>query len=273
MNQRLHVRVASNALAVVLCGIVLFPLGWMALAGFKTPTEVLQSPFRFFPHSWNPHNYRAILEDPSFRRAMIVTFIGALLFTLGSLFVNSLAAYAFARLDFRLKPLWWVFCIVPMFVPMMAILLTSFVVVTKLHMLNTLAVLVLPGIASTFQMFFLRQFYLNYPVALEESALIDGASRWQIFFRLFLPQSKAPFVVVGTVSFLAYWNSYVWPVLTITSPKLTQIMQVIGNFRSDRGNDWGMLMAASTIAAIPTILLLLAFQRYIVKGVRISGMK
>ena len=273
MRQRLHIRIASNTVAALLCAVVLFPLAWMVLAGFKSRTEVLQSPFKFFPSSWNPHNYRAIVEDPIFRRAMIVTFIGAVLFTIGSLFVNSLAAYAFARLDFRLKSWWWVFCIVPMFIPMMAILLTSFVVVTKLHMLNTLAVLVLPGIASSFQMFFLRQFYLNYPVALEEAALIDGASRWQIFFRLFLPQSKAPFVVVGTVSFLAYWNSYVWPVLTITDPKLTQIMQVIGNFRSDRGNDWGMLMAATTVAAIPTILLLLIFQRYIVNGVRISGMK
>lgn len=273
MSERTLTRVVANTLALVIFALILFPLAWMILAGFKTRTEVLRSPFKFFPDHWDTHNYRAIVEDPVFRRAMIVTFIGAALFTLGSLFVNALAAYAFARLDFRLKPLWWVFCILPMFVPAMAILLTSFVVVAKLHMLNTMAVLVLPGIASSFQMFFLRQFYLNYPVALEEAALIDGASRWQIFFRLFLPQSKAPFVVVGTVSFLAYWNSYVWPVLTITDPRLTQIMQVIGNFRSDRGNDWGMLMAASAIAAIPTIILLLVFQRYIVNGVRISGMK
>jgi multiple sugar transport system permease protein len=122
-------------------------------------------------------------------------------------------------------------------------------------------------------MFFLRQFYLNYPAAVEEAALIDGANRWQIFWRIYLPQSKAPFVVVGAGSFLAFWNSYVWPVLTITDPNLTQIMQVLGNFRSDRGNDWGMLMAGSTIAALPTLVLLLIFQRYIVKGVRIAGMK
>jgi multiple sugar transport system permease protein len=122
-------------------------------------------------------------------------------------------------------------------------------------------------------MFFLRQFYLNMPVAVEEAALIDGASRWQIFLRIFLPQSQGPFVVVGIASFLAYWNAYVWPVLVITNPDLTQIMQYIGNFRSDRGNEWGMLMAGSTLAALPTIVLVLVFQRYIVNGVRISGMK
>jgi len=134
-------------------------------------------------------------------------------------------------------------------------------------------VLIIPGAASAAQMFFLRQFYLNFPVAVEEAALIDGASRFQIFLRVFLPQSIAPFVVMGMGSYLAYWNAYVWPVLTITNPDLTQIMQFLGNFRSDRGNDWGLLMAGSTLAALPTILLVLIFQRYIVNGVRIAGMK
>ena len=273
ISRPLLLRAGTNAFALVTCLSILFPLAWMAMAGFKSRTEVLRTPFQFFPDTWNPHNYSAILHDHQFMRAMAVTFVGAVLFTIGSLFVNSLAAYAFARLEFRFKTFWWIVCIIPMFIPMMAILLTSFVVVTKLHMLNTMAVLVLPGIASALQMFFLRQFYLSYPAAVEEAALIDGANRWQIFLRINLPQSKAPFVVVGTASFLAFWNSYVWPVLTITDPNLTQIMQVLGNFRSDRGDDWGMLMAGSTIAAMPTIILLLIFQRYIVNGVRISGIK
>ena len=266
-------KIVAALMALAICLSVLFPLAWMAIAGFKGRTEVLRSPFQFFPDTWDTSNYVAIVHDPVFVRAMIITFIGAVIFTILSLLVNSLAAYAFARLDFRFKRFWFVVCIIPMFVPMMAILLTSFVVVTKLHMLNTMAVLIIPGVASSLQMFFLRQFYLNTPAAIEEAALIDGANRFQIYLRIFLPQSKAPFVVVGTASFLAYWNSYVWPVLTITDPKLTQIMQVLGNFRSDRGNDWALLMAGSSIAALPTLILLLIFQRYIVNGVRIAGMK
>lgn len=273
ISRPLVLRGLTNAFALLICLTILFPLAWMAIAGFKGRNEVLRTPFQFFPDTWNPHNYSAVLHDHQFMRAMAVTFVGAVLFTVGSLFVNSLAAYAFARLEFPFKTFWWVVCITPMFIPMMAILLTSFEVVAKLHMLNTMTVLVVPGIASSLQMFFLRQFYLNYPAAVEEAALIDGANRWQIFWRIYLPQSKAPFVVVGTGSFLAFWNAYVWPVLTITNPSLTQIMQVLGNFRSDRGDDWGMLMAGSTIAALPTICLLLVFQRYIVRGVRIAGMK
>jgi multiple sugar transport system permease protein len=273
MSVRVLRKTGSAAFVVLIAATVLFPLAWMAIAGFKGRQEVLRSPFQFFPDMWRWSNYADIIKDQQFTRAMLVTFAGALIFTGLSLVVNSMAAYAFARLEFRGKKYWWVYCIMPMFIPSMAILLTSFVVVSKLGMLNTMAVLIIPGVASAAQMFFLRQYYLNFPIAVEEAAMIDGASRWQIFLKVFLPQSAAPFVVVGIGSYLAYWNAYVWPILTITDPDLTQIMQFLGTFRSDRGNDWGLLMAGSTLASLPTIALLLVFQRYIVNGVRISGIK
>lgn len=273
MNRSLLRRVFSGALMALITISVMFPLAWMAMAGFKGKTEVLRSPFQFFPDMWRLDNYTAILQDPQFMRAMGVTFAGALIFTALSLTVNTLAAYAFARLEFTGKRFWWVYCLTPMFVPAMAILLTSFMVVSDLGMLDTLAVLIIPGAASAAQMFFMRQFYLGFPIAVEEAALVDGATRWQVFVKVFLPQSAAPFVVMGIASYLAYWNAYVWPVLTITDPDLTQIMQFLGNFRSDRGNEWGLLMAGSTLASLPTVVLLLVFQRFIVNGVRISGIK
>ena len=266
-------RLLKYTVLVLISISVLFPLAWMVIAGFKGKTEVLASPFQFFPEVWNPQNYIDIVQDPVFSRAMIITFLGALIFTALSLAINSMAAYALARLEFALKRFWWVFCIMPMFIPGMAILLTSFMVVSQLGMLDTLAVLIIPGVASAGQMFFLRQFYLNMPVAVEEAALIDGASRWQIFLKIFIPQSAAVFVVVGIGSYMGYWNAYVWPILTISNPDLTQIMQFLGTFRSQRGNEWGLLMAGSTLAALPTIALVLFFQRYIVDGVRISGIK
>ena len=204
---------------------------------------------------------------------MTVTFIGGVIFTVLSISVNAMAAYAFARLDFRGKRLWWVFCIVPLFVPAFAILLTSFVVVASLGMLNSWSVLILPGVAGAYQMFFIRQFYLSIPLALEEAAMIDGASRFQIFLKVFLPQSWGVFVVVGVTSFLGYWNAYVWPILTIQNPDLFQIQQYLGNFRQERANEWSLLMAGSLLSALPLLLIVLIFQRYIVNGVRISGLK
>lgn len=278
MGRRMTLRSGAGSLGrgflvLLVLGVCMLPLAWMAIAGFKTKSEVVRTPFQFFPDVWILDNYTTILQDREFVQAMAVTLLGGLIFTALSIAVNSMAAYAFARLDFRGKRLWWTFCIIPLFIPAFAILLTSFVVVTNLGMLNTFAVLIVPGIASAYQMFFIRQFYLSIPLALEEAAMIDGASRWQIFRRVFLPQSLGIFVVVGVTSFLGYWNAYVWPILTIQNPDLFQIQQYLGNFRMERGTEWSLLMAGSLLSVLPLILLVLIFQRFIVNGVRISGLK
>ena len=265
--------VTRGVLLVLVVAMCMLPLAWMAIAGFKAKTEVVRTPFQFFPEVWIVDNYTTILQDREFIQAMTATLIGALIFTALSIAVNSMAAYAFARLDFRGKRLWWVFCIVPLFIPAFAILLTSFVVVTNLGMLDTWQVLIIPGVASAYQMFFIRQFYLSIPMALEEAAMIDGASRWKIYVRVFLPQSWGIFVVVGVTSFLGYWNAYVWPILTIHNPDLVQIQQYLGSFREERGTEWGLLMAGSLLSVLPLLLLVLIFQRYIVNGVRIAGLK
>lgn len=266
-------RIFLRIVGLLVALIALFPLVWMMIAGFKEKNEVLSTPFRFLPEKWMFSNYTTILADEMFIKSMLVTFSGAILFALLSLIINSMAAYVFARLEFRFKKIMWLFVIMTMFIPGMSILLTSFIVVTKMNMLDTMAVLILPGVASAGHMFFIRQFYLNIPVSLEEAALIDGANRFTIFLRVFLPMSYPVFVIVGIGSYLAYWNSFVWPTMTITNVDLFQIMQFLNTFRSERSTEMGLLMAGSTLAAIPTIVLFLIFQKYIIKGIKISGLK
>jgi multiple sugar transport system permease protein len=251
----------------------LFPVAWMIIAGFKSKTEVISTPFQFFPEVWKWQNYAQILADPTFTRTMLWTFLGAVLFTVLALSVNSLAAYAFARLDFRFKRTLWVIVITTMFIPGMTILLTSFIVVTRLEMLDTLAVLVIPGAASAGMIFFIRQFYLSIPSSLEEAAMLDGCGRFRIFTHLFLPLSKPPFVVMGITAFLAYWNSYVWPILTITSPDQYVVQQYLATFRSERSTELGLLMAGSVLAAAPVIILFLVFQRQIIGNIKMAGLK
>lgn len=267
----------QKTLMTLLTGLVtimaLFPLLWVIIAGFKDKAEVLATPFRFFPEKWMVQNYTDILSDSTFIQSMLVTFGGAVLFAALSLTVNAAAAYVFARLEFRFKTFLWVYVIFTMFIPGMAILLTSFIVVNEMGMLDTLAVLILPGIASAGHMFFIRQFYLNIPIALEEAALIDGAGRIKIFTHVFIPMSFPVFVIVGIGSYLAYWNSFVWPTMTITSPELFQIMQYLYTFRSERATEMGMLMAGSALSCLPTIILFLFFQKHIISGIKISGLK
>lgn len=273
VNEHTIVRVPRNVIGIGFALTALFPLAWILLSGFKDNAEVTATPFRFLPETWRFDNYLNIAMDPAFQRTIGITFLGAVIFTVASVVVNSMAAYVFARLEFRFKPFMWVICIGTMFIPNMAILLTSFVMVAKLQMLDTLAVLILPGIASAAQMFFMRQFYLSIPLALEEAARIDGATRWQIYTKIFVPMSQPVFVVVGVISFMAYWNAFVWPVMTITSPGLFQIQQYLADFRVSRGPELGLLMAGAFLAALPVIVLVLIFQKRIIGGIKIAGLK
>jgi multiple sugar transport system permease protein len=269
-------KVKSSSLIIV--GILvsllsIFPLFWMAIAGFKPETEVLAFPFKFFPTTWDFSNYTTLLNTPEFLRAIVWTLLGAVIFTTLVIFVNSMAAYVFARLDFPFKNTLFIYVIMTMFIPSMAILLPSFIVVAKLKMLNTLAVLVLPGVAGAVNVFLMRQFYLNIPTELEEAALIDGASRFKIYLHIFLPLSVPVFVLVGIGAFLGYWNSLIWPIMTISDPKFYQIMQYLAFFRSEQSTQWAMIMAGSTLAAVPTIILFLIFQKYLIEGIKLSGIK
>ncbi|MEQ2527205.1 carbohydrate ABC transporter permease [Robertmurraya yapensis] len=253
--------------------ISIFPLFWMALAGFKPKTEVLGYPFKFFPTVWDFSNYNELLHSTEFIRSMGVTFVGAIIFTVLVIFVNSMAAYSFARLNFPYKNTLFIYVIMTMFIPSMAILIPSYIVVAKLKMLNTLTVLILPGVASAVNMFLMRQFYLGIPKELEEAAVIDGATKFGIYRHIFLPLSVPVFVLVGIGSFLGFWNSLIWPIMTISDERLYQIMQTLAYFRSAQATEWAMIMAGSTMAAIPTIILFAVFQKYLIEGIKLSGIK
>ncbi|RAP74094.1 carbohydrate ABC transporter permease [Paenibacillus montanisoli] len=257
----------------IVAAAALFPIVWMAIAGFKSKAEVLVTPFRFFPKEWITSNYAMILKDPVFSRSMLITFVGAVIFMFLSIIIASLSAFAFARLEFPFKNTLFVYAIITMFIPGTALLIPIFIVVTKMHLLNTMAGLIIPGIASAGHMFFVRQFYLNIPSQLEEAALIDGSTRFGTYRHIFLPLSYPPFVIIGISSFLGYWNSYIWPVLIITEPKLFQVTQFIGNFRSERSSEEALLMAGGTLTVIPVILVFLFFQKHLVQGIKLSGIK
>ncbi len=283
MKQHSIGRAANNLFGIFVACVCLFPLFWMMLAGFKKEAEVLAIPFRFFPNQWDPVNYINLLTGnvDTWVFTQGVTFFGSIMITLEvavfslvfSLLLNSMAGYVFARLEFPFKKLLWALYLVPWFVPGISVQISTFATVLKLNMLDSFWVLTLPGICFTFSIFFYRQFYLNIPASLEEAALLDGGTRMNIYYHIFLPMSATPFVVMGISVFLGYWGSYLWPAMTITNPRLFQINQVIAYFRSSHSNQQHLIMAASTIAAVPTILLFFGTQRYIMSGIKVSGLK
>jgi multiple sugar transport system permease protein len=244
---------------------------------------VLSVPFHFFPQTYHPENYADLLsgkvdatifpKGASFIRSTFLTLLVAGISVVLSILVNSMAGFVFARLRFPLKRLLWVIYLLPWFIPAISVLVTQFLVVSRLKMLNTLAVLILPGIAYSYSIFFYRQFYLGIPQSLEEAAKIDGASFRKIYTNIFFPNSGTPFVIMGMSVFLGYWSSFLWPILTVSNPFLFQINQLVSYFRSSYNRQMHFVMAASTLTALPTIIFFLIFQRKILQGIKISGLK
>lgn len=264
-------------LTVIILALVVFPIFWVVTGAFKDSKEIWDVPAHWLPRNPTFENFKKVFEvtrQSNFGMTMLVTFLVALMSTAGSLFVNTLAAYVFARIEFPLKKLLWVLYLFPMFVPGVTILLTSLKVVNSLGMADTIWVLVVPGLASAYQTFFFRQFFLSVPVAYEEAAELDGCNKLQIFFRIFLPMSTTPLVIQGVNIFLAHWNSYMWPALTVTgNANLMQVMQVIASFRTRFAGNYGVVIAASLISMIVPIVIFCFAQKKIVQGVALSGIK
>lgn len=260
------------SILVVLCA---FPLVWMVVSSFKLDREVWAYPFKFFPNRWQTANYVTLFTTKrvNFSGSLLNTAFVAVTHTVLTLIIETMAAYAYARLEFRFKNLFWRLTLFTMFIPNIAILLTSFVVVRNLGMLDSLWVLIIPSLAGAGGIFFYRQFFLNIPMSMEEAALVDGASRLRIYWSIFLPNAKPPMVLLGTGCFIGCWNDFIWPSLTINSVEKFQVMQVIRSFRNQYSEAYGVVMAASVLGAIPPLIVFLCFQRHIIKGMLISGIK
>lgn len=268
-------QVIATCAALLLAALIFFPMVWMFFSGFKESTQVHAAPFRLLPEVWITDNYQFLATNGRLDlfKACYWTLWAASLGTTLSLLLNTAAAYAIARMEFYGKKLIFACFVVQMFVPGMTTTMTSFLLASELNMLKTFWVLVIPGIASGGSVFFFRQFFLNLPNSLEEAALIDGCGRIGIYARVFIPLSKAPLVINLAGGFIGYWNAYLWPTLTVANSEYMQVAQVIKSFPLYFSNQDGVVMAASTIALIPPMIMFLIFQKHIVRGFVLSGLK
>jgi multiple sugar transport system permease protein len=193
---------------------------------------------------------------------------------LGVLVVSSLAAFAFARMEFYGKNAVFVTFLATMMIPGEATLIPNFVIITRwLGWYDTYQAQVVPNVANVFAIFLLRQFFMTIPKELEEAALIDGASRLRVLWTVILPLSSPALITVGLLNFLAAWNAFLWPLLVTRSPDMRPIQIGLQVFSGEAGIRYAELMAATTLVALPTIVLFLAAQKYFVEGIARTGLK
>lgn len=260
--------------------VFIVPVVWMFLTSFRVSEDTRAIPIQLIPRRFTLGAYRMILDPNSeaaganpvptwFLNSMIVATLG----TVWNIVVASMAAYPLARMQFKGRNLLFATLIATMFIPGFIFLMPNYLMMDRLHWLDTIWALVIPGAAGAFGVFFLRQFFLSIPHELEESALIDGANQWTIFTRIIVPLSEPALVTLAVLSFLGHWNDFIWPLFVLFSPEKLTLAPGLATLKGAYVTDYPVVMAGATVAAVPVLILYVILQRYVIEGVASSGLK
>jgi multiple sugar transport system permease protein len=255
--------------------VTLTPFIWMILASFKTGTEILQTPPTFWPENPTLGNYQTILQDP---QLPLLRFYGnsafvAIINVLTTLFTSSLLGFLFAKYQFRGKRVLFGWFLLTMMIPFQMTMIPGYLILAKIGLLNTLWGLVVFSALDAFGIFLLRQFIETIPKELLDAARIDGASEWQIYWRVVLPQLGPALATLGTLNFMANWNNYLWPMVVITRIERRTLPIILTWYSTQHTTRQNLVMAATVMVVIPILIVYFFFQRWIVRGFTMSGLK
>ena len=271
-------RVLLYGLLVLIALFFVVPLIWMVATSLKAESAVITDTDiagGFIPSEPTLSNFEFILtasgNTPVFRW-MINSFVVAGVGTVLTLILTSLSAYAFARIDFPLKNILFSILIATLLLPGVMFLVPQFLLVDILGLFNSYPAFILPGLAGVFGIFFMRQFFLGIPIELEEAAYVDGANRFRTFWSVVLPLAAPALATLAVISFLGYWNDYLWPLIVCQGEGCT-LPAGLRTFQGAYTAAFGLLMAGATLAAIPVLVLYVVAQRWIVQSVASAGVK
>ena len=218
-------------------------------------------------------NYTDAIRYGRVDRYLANSFIYAVVITTIQLFINVLAAYAFARMRFPGRDALFMFLLATMMIPSAVQLIPNFLVIRELGLVDTVWGVFVPGFAGAFGIFLLRQSFLNIPSDLEHAARIDGCGSWGILWHVILPLSKPVLITLGLFTFMGAWNMFEWPLVVLSNQDYYPLTVGLSFFRQESGADWPRIFAAGVMGAAPLIVLFLIAQRYLVGGISLSGMK
>ncbi|MCQ3929587.1 MAG: carbohydrate ABC transporter permease [Chloroflexi bacterium] len=274
-SRRLLTRSLSYILLTALALIMIVPFVWMFATSLKTREYILETPPRLIPDPASFDSYRELFDLVPIEHMLFNSMLVAVIGTFGQILVSAMAAYAFARMEWRGRNALFTLYLATMMVPSQVTLIPLFILIRELGWPNTYQALIVPGLFSAFGTFLLRQHFLTLPRELEEAAFLDGANRLTIFWRVLLPLSKPAMATLGVFSFMGLWNAYLWPLFVarredvMTLPVGLAVLQ--GGPRAL--TQWNLVMAGAVITVLPILAVFLLAQRWFVQGVVTSGIK
>ncbi|TWD74742.1 carbohydrate ABC transporter membrane protein 2 (CUT1 family) [Kribbella amoyensis] len=250
------------------------PFVWMLLGSFKTQGELLRVPPTWWPQEPTTRNYGDLFGKANFPHYFLNSTLVALVVTAGNLIFCSMIGYALAKLRFKGRNALFVLVMATLMIPGMVTFVPLFVMVTNAGLANSYPGLILPFLVSPFGVFLMRQFFSGLPDDLIDAGRVDGTSELGIFARIMLPLTRPALATLGILTFLGSWNNFLWPlVIAQTEDKYTLPVALALYSTGQNAQNFGLLMAGAVVVVVPVLVMFLAFQRHVTKGIAITGLK
>jgi multiple sugar transport system permease protein len=276
-SSRKSAGIATYLLLTAAVTAFMLPLVWMVCLSFKPNAEVLRDPPTFLPEDPTADAYVQVMRSESFDYMLYCrnTLIIVALSLVGMVLASAIAAYGFARIRFRGRNLMFAVCLATMMIPFPVIMVPMYMIFKELGWIGTFRPLWVPAwFGSAFNIFLLRQFFMQIPVELEESAMLDGCSRWGCFWRIIMPLSKPALAVVALFHLLAVWNDLIGPLIYLSHQHQFTLALGLQFLQSKAGDTpWSQMMAAATLIILPVVLLFLFAQQTFIRGIATTGIK
>jgi len=269
------VQVAVYSVLLLGTAVTLVPFLWMLFSSLKPASEIVKIPPTFLPEKWTFQSYQTIFND---ERIPLTRFYFNSLFVAGArvgitLFTSSLAGYIFAKYRFWGRNVAFALILAQLMIPFQIIMIPVYLILVNLHLIDSLWGLIIPSMVDAFGIFLMRQFVESIPNDLMDAARIDGASEFGIYWRIVLPQLGSALAALGIFTFMATWNDYLWPLIVITTHERRTLPLLLTWYNAQQTSRYDLTMAASVLVLLPILVVYMFFQRWIVRGVAMTGFK
>ncbi|MGV3466559.1 MAG: carbohydrate ABC transporter permease [Heyndrickxia sp.] len=267
----------SFALIILIIGAIvsLVPFIWLIRSSLMTSTEIFEFPPKLLPEKFQWSNYKDIFSIINFGLYLKNTLFIMIPVIIGTIITCCMCGYGFARLRFPGRNMWFGMILATMMLPGAVTLIPTFLMWSKLGGINTFWPLIVPAFfgGGGFFIFLMRQFFMNIPRELDESALMDGANHFQIFTKILLPLVKPPILVVGFFTFMGVWNDFFGPLIFLNDESKYTLALGLLQLKGSYSSDWNLMMAASAVMVIPAIIIFFIGQRHFIEGISLTGIK
>lgn len=260
-------------LLCVLAFTLLYPFLWMLVTSFKLEADIVKFPPRLFSGEFGLQSYKKIWEAIPFLKYYKNTVIFATMITVVSLLFDTMAGYAFARLQFPGKNVLFALVLGTLMIPFQVVMIPLYAELFQLKLINTYLGLLLPRATNAFGIFMMRQFFISLPNSLEEAARIDGCSEFRIYWRIMLPLCKPAIISLAIFHFMFNWNDLLYPLILTASDAMRTLPAGLALFMGQHVIEYGLLMAGACLSVLPIFVAYVFAQKYFVKGIAMTGMK